>query len=328
MELYQLKYFIAVVEAGGFRKAAERIAVTQPAISASIAKLEAELGVQLLDRRHTQVVPTTEGMRLLEAGKDILHKCFAVKAEFEALTDRRPLRIGMVRSLFSGRISRLLIAFRQAKPNVPIEAVDRESNPLCQCAQLLGLAPGQDLDAVLAIFNGKEPKGASRILFTMPYMLAVREDHHLAQRQAVSLGDLANEPFIFPEGFPGLEDLVNVFASNGIAIRVVFKTDRDDMALALVAAGIGLALVPGKFDIPSVKQIPISDLGISREVGLIWQRERKVGALKEFIDFAANHHWDLEDTATAAPIARPKTTGIITKSVVNNLAHEGSPKLK
>jgi DNA-binding transcriptional LysR family regulator len=326
MELYQLKHFIAVVEAGGFTKAADRIAVTQPAISASIAKLEAELGVQLLDRRHTQVVPTAEGMRLLEAGKDILQKCFAVKAEFEALTDRRPLRIGMVRSLFSGRVSRLLNAFRQAKPNVPIEAVDRESNPLCQCAQLLGLAPGQDLDAVLTVFNGREPKGTSRVLFTMPYMLAVREDHHLAQRDAVSLSDLANEPFIFPEGCPGLEDLANVFASRDIAIRVVFKTDRDDMALALVAAGIGLALVPGKFDIPSVKQIPVNDLGISREVGLMWQRERKPGALKEFIDFAENHRWDLEDTATAAPVVRPKSTEIVTKSVVNNLVRDGSPK--
>jgi DNA-binding transcriptional LysR family regulator len=322
MELYQIKHFIAVVEAGGFTKAADRIAVTQPAISASIAKLEAELGVQLLDRRHTQVVPTAEGMRLLEAGKEILQKCVAVKAEFDALTDRRPLRIGMVRSLFSGRVSRLLNAFRQAKPNVPIEAVDRDSNPLCQCAQLLGLTPGEDLDAVLTIFNGKEPKGTSRVLFTMPYMLAVREDHHLAQRQAASLSDLANEPFIFPEGCPGLQDPANVFASRGIAIRVVFKTDRDDMALALVAAGIGIAFVPGRFDVPSVNQVPVSDLGISREVGLIWQRERKLGALREFINFAANHRWDLEDTATAAAVVGQKTAKIGTKSVVNNLVRE------
>ena len=65
----------AAAPAGGFTKAAERIAVTQPAISASIAKLEAELGTQLVDRQHTQIVPTAEGIRLLEAGKDILQKC-------------------------------------------------------------------------------------------------------------------------------------------------------------------------------------------------------------------------------------------------------------
>ena len=295
MELYQIRHFIAVVEAGGFTKAAERIAVSQPAISASIAKLEAELETRLLDRQHTVVVPTPEGMRLLEAGKEILQKCNTVKAEFEAIANRRPLRIGMIRSLFSGRVSRLVSAFRLAKPHVPIEAVDSESNPLCQCARLLGLAPGQELDAVLTIFNGKEPKAASRVLFKMPYMLAVREDHRFAKRQAVTLSDLANEPFILPEGCPGLQDVSNLLASRGIAIRVAYKTDRDDMALALVAAGVGLAFVPGQFEVPTVKQVPVTDLGISREVGLTWQRERKVGALKEFIDFAATHCWGAED---------------------------------
>ena len=295
MEIYQLRHFIAVVEAGGFTKAAERIDVSQPAISASIAKLEAELGVKLLDRQHTLVVPTPEGMRLLEASKEILQKCNTVKAEFEAIANRQPLRIGMVRSLFSERVSRLVSAFRLAKPHVPIEAVDSESNTLCQCAQLLGLAPGHELDAVLTIFNGKEPKSASRILFKMPYLLAVREDHRFASRKAVTLSDLNNEPFILPEGCPGLQDVANLLTSHGVAVRVAYKTDRDDMALALVAAGVGLAFVPGQFEIPTVKQVPVTDLGIFREVGLIWQRERKGGALKEFIDFAATHCWDVED---------------------------------
>ena len=64
MELYQIKHFVAVVEAGGFTKGAERVAVSQPAISASIAKLEAELNVKLLERRHSQVVPTPAGNAL------------------------------------------------------------------------------------------------------------------------------------------------------------------------------------------------------------------------------------------------------------------------
>ena len=61
MDLYQIKHFVAVVEGGGFTKGAERVAVSQPAISASIAKLEAELNVKLLERRHSQVVPTRPG---------------------------------------------------------------------------------------------------------------------------------------------------------------------------------------------------------------------------------------------------------------------------
>ena len=121
MELYQIRHFIAVVEAGGFTKAAERIAVSQPAISASIAKLEAELETRLLDRQHTVVVPTPEGMRLLEAGKEILQKCNTVKAEFEAIANRRPLRIAVMSPLSSEPVSNLLNSFRQANPNMPIE---------------------------------------------------------------------------------------------------------------------------------------------------------------------------------------------------------------
>jgi len=95
MELYQIKHFIAVAETGGFTKGAQRVAISQPAISASIAKLEAELDVQLLDRRRSPVVPTAAGTRLLEAGKNILQTCNAVKAELKTITtpnlqDRRP----------------------------------------------------------------------------------------------------------------------------------------------------------------------------------------------------------------------------------------------
>jgi DNA-binding transcriptional LysR family regulator len=99
----------------------------------------------------------------------------------------------------------------------------------------------------------------------------------------VTLSELADEPLILPEGCPGLQDLTNALTSRGVAINVAYRTDRDDMVLALVAARIGLAFVPGKFEVPSVKQVPITDLGFSREVGLIWQRDRKHDAIKKFI---------------------------------------------
>jgi DNA-binding transcriptional LysR family regulator len=80
MEIYQIIHFIAIVETGSFTIGADRAAISQSAISASIAKLEAEFGVQLLDRRRSPVVPTGAGERLLEAGKAILQICNTVKA--------------------------------------------------------------------------------------------------------------------------------------------------------------------------------------------------------------------------------------------------------
>ncbi len=187
-----------------------------------------------------------------------------------------------MQSLFSGRICRLLSTFRETNPNMPIEVVDGGYE------QLVEFLNEQELDAILTMFDGKESKFASRALFKTPYMLAIREDHRFANRPAVNLGDLANEPFILAERCPYLQDVTNALVSRGM-IRVVYRTDAYDRALALVAAGIGLALVPAHFEVSAVKQVAVSDLGISRTIGLLWSREREDAGLKEFIEFAGEH---------------------------------------
>lgn len=81
MELYRLRHFVAVVDTRSFTKGAQREALSQPAISASIAKLEAKL----LDRRRSSVVPTQAGIRLLEPGKAMLSMASMIKAELKAM---------------------------------------------------------------------------------------------------------------------------------------------------------------------------------------------------------------------------------------------------
>lgn len=283
MELHQIRHFIAVAEAGGFTKGAQRVAVSQPAISASIAKLEAELDVKLLERRHSQVVPTAAGMRLLEVGKAILQSCNAVRAEVRAIANHKCLRIGILQLLFSGHVTGLLRAFREANSDVTLEVVDGT------CDQLFWFLEEQEIDAALTILNGTESKFTSRALFTMPYVLAIRKDHRFAQRPAVTLGELANEPFILPDHSPCLQDLTDTLARKGIKVHAVYHTDRDDRALALVAAGLGIALVAGRFEFPAVKQIQVSDLCVSRTVGLVWPYQRNDICLKEFIALAVSH---------------------------------------
>jgi DNA-binding transcriptional LysR family regulator len=285
MELYQLVHFIAVVETGSFTKGAERAAVSQPAISASIARLEAEFDVQLLDRR-SPVVPTTAGERLLEAGKTILHLCSAVKGELETIARPKLLRIGILQSLSSRHVSKLLGSFRRANPQVAIEMFDGI------CDQLIGMLADRQVDTLLTIFDEYASKFPSRILFEEPYALAVPEDHRYAQRQSVTLADLESEPFIVRTRCDRYQEVTNLLVSRGVKLRVVYQTDQDDRALALVAAGVGLALVPSHFEVPGVKQVPVSDLGLSRAICLIWSRERE-SDLKEFINFAEGHCWTL-----------------------------------
>ena len=127
MEIYQIIHFIAIVETGSFTKGADRAAVSQSAISASIAKLEAEFDVQLLDRRRSPVVPTDAGARLLVAGKAILQICKTVKGELETIARPKVLRIGIPQSFSSRHISKLLGSFRRFNSHVAIEVSDGSS---------------------------------------------------------------------------------------------------------------------------------------------------------------------------------------------------------
>ncbi len=291
MELYQIRHFLAVAEAGGFTKGAQRVSVSQPAISASIAKLEAELDAKLFERRHSLIALTPAGVHLLEAAKAILQRCDSVRAEIRRSADPKLLRLGILHSLSTSRVSNLLSSFQSANPDTSVEVIDGYCGASCPCDQLAGEPPEDDLDAALTIFNGSESRYANRALFKMPYMLAVRKDHRFAGRQRVSLEELAGEPFIVPARCVYLQDITSVLACRGINIRAVYRTDRDDRALALVGAGVGFAFLPGHFRDPAVRQVPVTDLGISRTVGIVWPRERESSTLTEFIAFAAKHCW-------------------------------------
>jgi DNA-binding transcriptional LysR family regulator len=285
MELYQIRHFIAVIETGSFTKGAQLAAVSQPAVSASVARLEAELEVKLIDRRRSPIVPTAAGVRLFEAGKAILGACNTVKAELKTIVAPKRLRIGILQSLSSRHVSKLLSSFRRTNPDVSIEVFDGS------CGQLVELLVDQKLDTVLTILDDDTTKFASHALFKEPYFLAVPEDHRFARQQTVKLSDLHNEPFIVRTGSDKFQDGTNALASHGIKIRVVSQTDQFDRSMALVAAGIGLALVPACFVMPAVKQVPVSDLGIVRIFGLLWLREREEHDFEEFIEFAESHGW-------------------------------------
>jgi DNA-binding transcriptional LysR family regulator len=284
MEIYQIVHFIAVVETGSFTKGADRAGVAQSSISASIAKLEVEFDVQLLDRRRSPVVPTEAGERLLEAGKAILQICNTTKRELETIARPKLLRIGILQSLSSRHVSKLLGSFRRTNTQVDIEVCDASSE------QLVEWLAERQVDAVLTILDDSTSKFASRILFKEPYVLAVPVDHRFVRQESVTLTDLHDEPFIVRTGRDRFKDASNALVSHGIKIRVVYKTSQLDRTLALVAAGVGLSFIPSRLVTPAVKQVLVANMDFSRTFGLLWSRERE-DDLKEFITFAESHCW-------------------------------------
>ena len=286
MELRQIRHFIAVAETGSFTKASERVSISQPALSASIAKLEAEFDVKLLDRRRARVVPTAAGARLIEKASTILLACNSVKADVRNVAKPQPMRIGVLRTLSTRAISNLIKSFRRHKPSAAVGLFD--GTPV----ELGKLLSERRLDAVISISDDDDPDGfESRILFRENFVLAVPMDHRFAREASVKLLDLQGEPFITRSSCETFKESTKIFTERGLRPRIAYKTDQDDRALSLVNAGVGLSIVPELFQMQGIVQVKISDFNLSRSISIQWRPENVDEQLKEFIKIVSSHDW-------------------------------------
>src|SRR5712671_5634211 len=305
MELYQIRQFVAVAETGSFTKGASRAGVSQPAISAAVAKLEEEMGQKLLDRRQGSVVPTTAGSRLLDAARDILLACNSIKSALRAASAPQILRVGMLRTLPTVHVVGVLHAFRQAHPDIQIELFEGPREELEKRLEQ------KKLDVCLTSLNDAAASKTSVALFTEPYVLAVSQNHRFAKLRSVTLDDLQGEPFILRTSCETFQDTTALLIARGIRTRLVYRTDQDDRALGLVAAGIGVALMPALYKAAGVVNVGISDFNTKRTIGMRWLPQAEENkCLTAMIAFACSHPWitDLRsDEPMAVNVRTPKT---------------------
>jgi DNA-binding transcriptional LysR family regulator len=263
MELYQIRQFVAVADTGSFTKAAVRAAVSQPAISAAISKLEEELGQQLLHRRQGHVALTAAGERLLRFAREVLAACASIKSELKTLSGMETMRIGALRTLPTVHVAAVMAAFARTVGDVGVELIEGTREELQQrLAQ-------KKLHLNLTSLDGGDKEDALP-LFVEPYMLMSPAGHPFAKRKTVKLDDLHGERFILRTGCETFKTTTELLLARSIKTKVVYRTDQDDRALGLVAAGLGVALMPALFHMPGVVGVPIRDFETTRTIGLQW----------------------------------------------------------
>jgi DNA-binding transcriptional LysR family regulator len=317
MELYQIRQFVAVAETGSFTKGAARAGVSQPAVSAAVAKLEEEMGQKLLERRQGSAVPTAAGSRFLAAARNILLACSAIKSDLRAASAPQVLRVGLLRTLPTAHIVGILLAFRQAHPDVLIEVFEGLRDELEKRLNQ------KRLDLCLTSLDGSGTSKTSVILLTEPYVLAVNQNHRLASAASITLDDLQGEPFIVRTGCEAFHDTTALFVARGIRTREVYRTDHDDRALGLVAAGIGVALVPALYQAAGVVNVPISDFEVARTIGIRWHAQAQESKfLKALIAFASSHPWT---TGARSGDATPADIRILKHRQKSRRSHSRSP---
>lgn len=239
LTLRQLHAFCAVAEAGSFTAAATRMHLTQSALSVLVRELESELGVRLFDRHTRRVLLTEAGHELLPSAQRMLAELEQAAQGLAQLRDksRGRLRLAMPQLMASTLGARAVAAFHRRHPGVAIELHDTPTDRLV--AQVLSG------EAELAI--GVEVPSAAqvqrRVLLRDRHWLVCPAMHPLAQRAQVRWRELKSVPFISPtrDFVRWLEPLL---APRGLLPVPAHTAGYVSTALGLVAAGLGVTLVP------------------------------------------------------------------------------------
>jgi DNA-binding transcriptional LysR family regulator len=285
MDIYQIRYFLAITETGGFTKAAERLLVSQPSLSAGIKKLEQELGVILFERGGRRAVLTPAGQFFLKKAQSILADYQSVIHELKGFQAQPTIRLGFLRTVRISCFARLIGSFRQAHANIAIELQD---GGVVELREKLEMG---DIDILITGLDSMETTNNCLPLFRQRIALAVANSHPLAQRKSVRLSELNGQPYIDRIYCRVRESVKRRFEESGLSQHVVYRVDNEDWAIALIAAGLGISIMAEWQNVPGVTFVPLADWTIERTIGLTWRAGQENKATKAFCAFAASHDW-------------------------------------
>ncbi|HSW40741.1 MAG TPA: LysR substrate-binding domain-containing protein [Acidobacteriota bacterium] len=285
MELRHLKYFVAVAEQLHFRHAAEIVHVAQPALSQQIRQLEKELGVTLFERSRHKVRLTTAGKAFYENAQDILRKADQAVAKVRKvdLGDAGTIRIGFVSTAAIRVLPEAIKKLRRQAPSAEVEL-----NELASGEQIDGLYREQ-LDVCFVHAKLSQNILKTRIVAREQLIAAVPASSDLARARHIDMRELASWTSIMPAGhsISGFYEQVRMaYQVAGVRPERVHYTRLLQTGLLLVAAGIGVSLVPESFRLIHVKGVAYRKLKVEPplcELVAAWRRDNDSSLLARFI---------------------------------------------
>jgi DNA-binding transcriptional LysR family regulator len=290
LELRHLIALKAIAEHGTFGRAATELGYTQSAISQQIATLERIVGQRLIDRPGgpRPVSLTEAGELLLRHADSIAARLQAAQADLAALDagDAGPLRIGTYQSVGAKVLPALLREFTAEWPQVDITL--RESS---DDRELTLLVESGELDLSFVVLPLDPGPYESVELFRDPYVLVVPAGSPLAERDRLpSLRELVDQPLISYRTCRTTQRVEDRLRQTGREPHIVFRSDDNGTVQGLVAAGVGIGVMPQlavDHTDPAIAVVDLGDRVPPRLIGLAWHRDRRhTRALEAFIELA------------------------------------------
>jgi DNA-binding transcriptional LysR family regulator len=246
LHLGRLQVLCEVVSRGSFSAAAEALAYTQSAVSQSIARLEAETGTTLVVRDRRRVRATAAGATLIDHAEAIFAQVEAAEADLAAVLGVRAgrLRVASFPSAGATLMPVAVARFRQAHPEVALTLAEGEPEEMAP-----RLRAGEFDLALLFEFPGVRERPATGLrsvtLLEDPMNVALPADHPLASKPSLSLSDLRDQQWVQTSASsPCARHVVRSCLGAGFEPYVSFESDDYETIQGLVAAGVGVALIP------------------------------------------------------------------------------------
>jgi LysR family transcriptional regulator, cyn operon transcriptional activator len=272
MNLRHLRAFAMVVDVGGFGRAAERLHLSQPALSRQIHTLELEFGVRLFDRIGRRA-------RLTSQGEDLLRRSRLLLAEAESLGERaRELQSGKTAILRVAatpqvieNLAPFLVDYRRRHPDVEVHFVEGSGRRLVEYLEYG--------EVHLSIMQAGTTRFESQLLYPMHVIAVLPSRHRLARRALLEIAELADEPLLLPhQGFAAREWFDSACDMAHIQPRSLIQNAAPHTRVALAATGYAIAILPSSVRMPreGVRTVPLVHRGasIGGWVHIAWDQER------------------------------------------------------
>ncbi len=272
MDISALQAFIAVAESGSFSRAAERIFLTQPAISKRIAALEQDIGARLFDRVGRKIHLTPAGEALLLRTRAVLSELEDIKRDITNLSGTIAGELSVATSHHIGlhRLPPALKRFHETYTNVRLNLHFMDSEKACNA-----VARGELELAVVTLPPSAEPPLRVEKIWDDPLDIVVSRSHPLAQAKRVQAAMLLDYPAILPGlGTYTREIILNSFGPLRDKIQVGMATNYLEVLKMLAAIGLGWSALPRTMIDEGLKVVQIEKREIRRELGIVTHEKR------------------------------------------------------
>lgn len=262
-----VRYFLAVADSGSFSRAAERVNISQPALSVAIGKLEKQLGVDLFDRSNRRVHLTAAGAQFLPYARRIEGEFNAAVAAIQAGQPTRKVRIGVLNTIPTGIVQFAIATMLQsASGSIRFELVERSEK------ELASLLERDRISAAVTLVGRSHDRFCEIFLYEEDYRAAMPANHPCAGRSVIEAEELAGSVMIVRRHCEALAETSRHFTERGIRPFFSFRSSNDDRVVAMVSAGLGLTVMPASYCMQGVWLARLSQFGLTRKIGLMYPR--------------------------------------------------------